>query len=253
MSERSGGRAFDRHALDLWLRSPRGRRLLELEERELARSLPDLFGRHLLQIGSWGRGTRLLGASQMLHSAVLGTVPGFDAQALAAPAHLPVMEKSVDAVLLPHCLEYAASPQSVLREVNRVLTDRGRVLVLGFNPWSFWGLRQAVGLRYRAFPEGARLVSVRRLRDWLELLDFEVCELRRFGAGFPWNAPHSDGLGNALQRLFDALADVYLLTAKKRVIPMTLIGRPLRASLKPALGAAPAAEARRSAPAAVGR
>jgi SAM-dependent methyltransferase len=245
MRERWGGQPFDRHALELWLRSARGRRLIELEEAELARTMPELFGRHFLQIGSWGHGNRLIASSQMLHNAVLGTVRGFEEQALAAPEHLPVMAKSVDAVLLPHCLEFVRSPQSVLREVNRVLTDRGRVLILGFNPWSLWGLRQTFGLRYRAFPQGARLVSVRRLQDWLELLDFEVCELRRFGIGFPWIAPHSEGLGNVLQRAFDGLADCYLVVAKKRVIPMTLVGRRVRAAV-PAIVPAPATEARRT-------
>jgi SAM-dependent methyltransferase len=244
--DRPRGRPFDRHNFELWLRSATGRRLLELEEREVARTLPEVFGRHLLQIGSWGRGTRLLASSQMLHSAVIGTVRGFDEQAVAEPEQLPVMAKSVDAILLPHSLEFVRSPQSVLREVNRVLTDRGRVLILGFNPWSFWGLRHGLGLRYRAFPPGARLVSVGRLGDWLELLDFEICELRRFGVGFPWQAPHSEGLGNVVQRAIDALADVYLVVAKKRVIPMTLVGRRLRAVVKPAMGAAPATEARRS-------
>ena len=244
-AEKTGGRPFDRHALELWLRSPRGNRLLSVEEHELARALPELFGRHLLQIGSWGRGTRLLAASQMLHSAVLGTVRGFDAQALAVPEHVPVLNKSVDAVLLPHSLEFARSPQSVLREVNRILTDRGRLLILGFNPWSAWGVRHRIGMPYRAFPPGARLVSVRRLRDWLELLDFEVCDLRRFGVGFPWRAPHSADAGG----LFGGLAEGYLLIAKKRVVPMTLVGRRLRAVIKPAIGAAPATEARRSTPA----
>jgi SAM-dependent methyltransferase len=248
LRERVGGRPFDRHSFELWVRSARGKHLFEVEEQELARTLPEFFGRHLLQIGSWGRGARLLTASQMLHSAVLGTVRGFDEQALAEPEHLPLMTKSVDAVLLPHCLEFTNSPQSVLREVNRVLTDRGRLLVLGFNPYSFWGLRHGMGFRYRAFPPGARLVSVGRLHDWLELLDFEVCEVRRFGVGFPWHVPHSEGLGNIFQRAFDALADVYLLVAKKRVIPMTLIGRRVRAMVKPALGVAPATEARREAP-----
>src|ERR1044071_444339 len=128
--DRSRGRPFDRHTFELWLRSAHGRRLLELEEREVARTLPELFGRHLLQVGSWGRGTRLLSSSQMLHSAVLGTLRGFDEQAVAEPEQLPLVTKSVDAILLPHSLEYVRSPQSVLREVNRVLTDRGRLLIL---------------------------------------------------------------------------------------------------------------------------
>src|SRR5258705_13490193 len=130
--ERAGGRPFDRHIFELWLRSARGKRLFELEERELARTLPELFGRHLLQIGSWSRGTRLLCASQMLHSAVLGTVRGFDEQALAQPEHLPGMTKSVDAVLLPHCLEFVRSPQAVLRGSKPLPPDCRRVLLLGF-------------------------------------------------------------------------------------------------------------------------
>lgn len=242
-SPERGGRPFDRYALELWLRSPRGQRLLELEQAELARVLPDLFGRHLLQIGSWGRGTALISAGQMLHSAVLGTVSGFEAQALTTPEQLPLLNKCVDAVVLPHVMEYARSPPAVLREVNRVLTDRGRVIVLSFNPWSAWGLRNRLGLRYRAFPRGARLVSVPQMRDWMELLDFEVCQLRRFGVGFPWSA-HGEGEGPWMLRPFEGLAEAYLMVAKKRVIPMTLVGRRVRASVRPLIGGVPVGEAR---------
>src|ERR1700751_2650411 len=78
-----GGQPFSRYTLTLWQRSPRGRRLLALEERELRRVLPDIFGRHILQVGNWGRGQRLLGSADTLHRAVLGTVGELDAQSLA--------------------------------------------------------------------------------------------------------------------------------------------------------------------------
>lgn len=230
-----GGAPFGRHALELWLRSPRGRRLLALEERELRRVLPDLFGRHVLQIGSWGRGQQLIASSEMLHRAVLGTVPDLGAEALAEPSSLPVADRSIDAVVLPHSLEFSRSPYPVLREVNRVLTERGRLVILGFSPWSLWSLRQWLGLRYRAFPAGARFVGVGRLVDWLHVLDFEVCELRRFGTGFPWTRPASDS-GEGLGRWFRGWSEAYLLVAKKRVIPMTLVGRPARATVRPLLG-----------------
>jgi SAM-dependent methyltransferase len=232
----SGGRPLNRHTLELWTRSPRGRRLLELEERELRRILPDLFGRHLLQVGSWGRGEQLLAASEMLHHAVIGTVPNMGAQAQAEPERLPVAEKTVDAVVLPHTLEFARSPQSVLREVNRVLSDRGRLLLLGFSPWSVWALRRTLGLRYRAFPAGARFVSIGRLHDWLELLDFEVTEVRRYGVGFPWVQPSSDDDAFSPARWLSALSEGYLVVAKKRVVPLTLVGRVQRAAIKPLIG-----------------
>ncbi|TXH05083.1 MAG: methyltransferase domain-containing protein [Nevskiaceae bacterium] len=240
---RRGGRPFSRVALEQWLQSPRGGRLLELEEREVRRVLPDVFGRHLLQVGSWGRGGQLIASSETLHSAVIGSVGGMGAQALAAPEQLPVMSKSVDAVLLPHTLEFARTPKAVLREVDRVLTDRGRLLALGFNPWSGWGLRQAVGLRHRAFPPGAHFHSAGRLCDWLELLDFEVVEVRRYGAGMPWLNPHSDGEPLHLGSLAQPFAEAYLVVARKRVLPMTLRGRVQRAQIRPLIGV-PASEAR---------
>ncbi|HUR41449.1 MAG TPA: methyltransferase domain-containing protein [Verrucomicrobiae bacterium] len=235
VSRRRGGSPFSRHTLELWLRSPRGRRLLHLEERELKRVLPDLFGRHVLQVGSWGRGDQLLETSEMLHRAVLGTVPDLGAQALAEPERLPVADKAVDAVVLPHCLEFSRSPYPVLREVNRVLSERGRLIVLGFSPWSAWNARQFLGLRYRAFPPGARFVSVSQLSDWLELLDFEVSEVRRYGVGFPWARPATDD-GHGLGRWLGQWSEGYLLVAKKRVIPMTFTGRAQRAAVRPLLG-----------------
>jgi SAM-dependent methyltransferase len=231
---RRGGAPLNRQTLELWLRSPRGRRLLALEERELRRVLPDLFGRHVLQIGSWGRG-ELLGSSEMLHRAVIGTVPDFGASALSEPERLPIQERSVDAVVLPHCLEFSRSPYPVLREVNRILSDRGRLVLLGFSPWSFWAWRQWLGLRYRAFPPGARFISLGRLSDWLELLDFEIVEARRYGVGFPWTRPYSDEAGG-LARLFRGGSEGYLVVAKKRVIPMTLVGRTQRAAVRPLIG-----------------
>jgi len=233
-----GGQPFSRYTLTLWLRSQRGRRLVALEERELRRVLPDIFGRHILQIGNWGRGQRLLGTADTLHRAVLGTVSELDAQSLVKPEQLPVMSHSVDAVLLPHTLEFTQLPHNVLRETSRILNDRGRLLILGFNPWSLWGLRQRLGLRYRAFPPGARFVSPERLCDWLELLDFEVMLVRRYGTGFPWAAPRTVGEVFGLHSLANPLMEGYLIMAKKRVIPMSLVGRVQRAQVRPLVGGA---------------
>ncbi len=235
----SGGQPFNRQALRTWLASPRGKRLLAIEERELARVLPSLFGRHCLQIGNWGDG-QLLASADMLHHAVLGTlVDSFgDAQAVIKPDALPILERGVDAVLLPHTLEFTPSPHNLLREVNRILSDRGRLMILGFNPWSLWGLRRVLGIGARAFPPGARFHGTGRLGDWLELLDFEVTELRRFGVGFPWTEARTAGEPFTITSLATPLAEGYLIIAKKRVVPMSLVTRLPRAQIKPMVGRA---------------
>lgn len=231
-----GGRPFSRPALEQWLASPRGRNLLEAEAQEVKRFLPDVFGRCCLQIGSWGHGDQLLQSSETLHHAVLGTVPDFGAGLITEPERLPVASKAADGVLIPHTLEFTRSPHNLLREASRILSDRGRLFVLGFSPWGIWGLRQRLGLRYRAFPPGARFYSVGRVCDWLELLDFEVTEVRRFGVGFPWNAPRSDGEAFSLASFMAPMAESYLVAAKKRVLPVNLVGKVARVHIKPLVG-----------------
>lgn len=232
----SGGRPLDRYALELWQRSPRGNRLLALEAAELSRILPDVFGRHALQIGSWGVQDALIASAGTLHHAVLGTVGDGAVGALIDPQRLPILSKSVDALVLPHTLEFTRSPHHVLREVNRVLSDRGRLFVLGFSPYGSWSWRARLGLRYRAFPRGARFYSAGRVQDWLELLDFEVTELRRFGVGFPWLPPYTADEPWSPVSLLAPFAEGYLVCARKRVLPMNFVGRVQRAQIKPLVG-----------------
>src|SRR5678816_3481450 len=81
-----------------------------------------------------------------------------------------------------------------LREVERVLVPEGRIIVVGFNPASLWGLRQRLGRLHRRLrprlgrkspsPSDGEFLGYRRLRDWLRLLSFEV-ETGRFGCYRP--------------------------------------------------------------------
>ncbi|SFF43562.1 Methyltransferase domain-containing protein [Fontimonas thermophila] len=232
----SGGRPLDRHALESWRRSPRGRRLLQIESQELARFLPDVFGRHVLQIGSWGSGSALIASAGTLHHAVLGTAGDSAVAAVVDPQALPLPAKSVDAIVLPHTLEFSPSPHDVLREVDRVLNDRGRLFVLGFSPWGAWSWRARLGLRHRAFPRGARFYSAGRVHDWLELLGFDVTEVRRYSVGFPWLASRAVGEPWSPASLLAPLSEAYLICARKRVLPMNFVGRVQRAQVKPLVG-----------------
>lgn len=232
-----GGMPLSRLALGTWLGSPRGRKLLELEQAEMKRVLPDVFGRHVLQVGSWGQQGELLSGAETLHRAVLGTVRDEAvASAVIDPENLPLPAKSVDALILPHSQEFARSPHNVLREASRVLNDRGRLFLLGFSPWSGWAMLRLMGLGYRAFPAGARFYSAGRMCDWLELLDFEVSEVRRFGTGFPWLRSRSEREVWNLASVLNPFAEAYLLVAKKRVLPVNLIGRVQRAHVQPLVG-----------------
>ena len=151
---------------------------------------------------------------------------------------LPFPNQSLDLVILPHALELSRDPHLTLREVERVLVPEGRVMILGFNPASMWGLRQrlgrassAVGLGGRSalfLPRAGEFLGYWRLRDWLRLLSFEV-EGGRFGCFRPpyrsarWleRSAWMEGVGERWWPVFGA---VYFLVAVKRVRGMRLVG-----------------------------
>lgn len=235
-----------------WLRTPAGRYLLEWEQAHLDRAVADIFGFHALQLGL----PELDGlrANRMPHRWVSGDGSAAHAQAqvlrddepaprAAVALHcdfdaLPFDAQSLDLLLLPHALELARDPHQTLREVERVLRPEGRVVILGFNPASLWGLRQRMGHMRRRLglgghghlflPSEGDFIGYRRLRDWLRLLSFEV-EAGRFGCYRPpvrterWLTRY-DWIESLGDRWWPVLGAVYSLTAVKRVRGMRLVG-----------------------------
>ncbi len=269
-----------------WLQSPPGRLLLAWEQAELDRTVTDLFGFHALQLGladlAGLRANRMPHrwvASEQLHRPKIELtalpLPPLD-EALTSmlpmpPGHalrcdfdaLPFANQSLDLVLLPHTLELAHDPHDTLREVERVLRPEGRVVIVGFNPASLWGLRQSAGyLRQRLglggplyLPGAGESIGYGRVRDWLRLLGFEV-ERGRFGL---WRPPLRSERGLARTawlepagaRGWPVLGAVYLVVAVTRGRGMRLVGLARRRSVAgqaaPAVVANALAEPRRPA------
>lgn len=219
-------RILDRDAaLSTWWGGPIGRALLGAECDLVGEALEDVFGWELLQVGAWGEARDLLAASRTRRQTVLAQ-PTFPqgAHIVGRPAQLPIVSDCMDAVLLPHTLEFAADPYAIVREADRVLVGEGQLLVLGFRPWSLWGLRARASRS--GFPPGLRRVlSERRLRDWLVLLGYEVVATRHYLYGVPWGSAAPGKAGSALRRtLLNPLpAGAYLLKARKRVYTLTPI------------------------------
>jgi SAM-dependent methyltransferase len=219
-------------ALAAWWESPLGHALLAAESELMGEALEDVFGWELLQVGAWGRGRQLLGRSRTRRQSLVaaGAFPD-GADVVARPSALPVLSDSIDAALLPHTLEFAPDPYAVLREVDRVLVGEGQLLVLGFRPWSLWGMRARWSRS--GFPPGMRRVlSERLLREWLVLLGFEVVAAQRYLYLSPWSRglARGEGAGRMLRAgLTHPLpASAFLLKARKRVYTLT----PVRARFR---------------------
>ncbi len=252
----------------LWLQTPPGRYLLAWERARVEAQVADVFGFHALQLGL--PELDALQANRMPHRWVATQghcapavesawppAPATDSQPAPEPPRvalccdfdaLPFPSQSLDLVLLPHALEFARDPHHTLREVERVLVPEGRVVIVGFNPTSLWGLRQWSGRwarRIGARDDGAHLflpragdfIGHRRLRDWLRLLGFEV---DRGGFGCYRPALRSQAwldrwawMEQAGDRWWPVFGAVYVVSAVKRVRGMRLIGPAWKTKPKP--------------------
>ena len=212
-----------------WYQTNLGQQLASSELALVEAQLPNLFGYHLLQLGAVGHESLLRG-SRIRHQLVIESDYSFrkdDIGLYAKPHQLPIATDSIDALLLPHTLEFSEDPHQVLREVERVLIPEGHVLILGFNPLSFWGLRKLFGFSHRERLWRGKYVSMVRIKDWLSLLGFDAVECRYSfyrppiqWAGLLGKLAFLESVG---RRLWPILGGVYLVVAKKRVTTFTPI------------------------------
>ncbi len=222
-----------RHQAPLaWSELPQGEWLAaEIQER-LNLWCPRMFGYHLLKIGALS-GRLSCASSPVRHQCTLAEAA--ERSGIAGLAdQLPIRSGSIDVCLLAHTLDYAGDPHQVLREVERVLTDDGWAIVSGFNPHSLVGLGRLVPMLRGREPWRARMFSPERVQDWLHLLGFEVEQFEVFGFSRLCRGSRilwwRENLGRDYCRF---LASVYVLAARKRRMPLTLLPQPGR--LRPPL------------------
>ncbi len=222
-----------------WLSSALGRQLLAAEAEMLRGMLDDVFGLELLQLGSWGASRELLSTSRTRRQTVIADTSGGEVDVVAALSALPVQTASIDAVLLPHTLEFEVDPHAIVREADRVLTGEGQLIVLGFRPVSLWGLRGAASRQ--GFPPGLQqMLGVGRVRDWLGLLGYEVVMQKQYLYSRPWAADSARPRRILRRGLFNPLpAAAWLIKARKHVYRMTPLRHRFFRERRPVFGAMP--------------
>lgn len=160
--------------LERWYCSERGGYLLETTRQAVQRTLETNFGYHLLQLGLRAE-QPLLSGSRINHKLFCAERGGTGIDLIAHADELPLESDSVDTVIVHHCLEFARNPHRVLREIQRVLTPQGQLLIVAFNPLSTLGIEARVRTALRdAMWQSYRPLSQGRLTDWLHLLNCEV-------------------------------------------------------------------------------
>jgi SAM-dependent methyltransferase len=212
-----------------WLTTSLGQALLEREGRIVEEAFDGIFGEECLQLGAWGDPKLFLRHTRTQRCALIDTGRTDGGPSAIGQLHrLPVADSSIDAVLLPHTLDFSDRPHEILREVDRVLTAHGHIVILGFKPGGLWGIRRLIPGAALP-PDADHLVSDRLLKDWLRLLDFRIQVNERYFFRLPLTGlragrnPRWERRG---RRWWPEFAACYMLTAQKRVSALTPV-RPL--------------------------
>jgi|GEM_PF-6192158 len=148
---------------------------------------------------------------------------------------LPLKSESVSTIVCPNVIEYLTDPFPFMRECHRVLEADGKLHLAFLNSWSLWRVFFAV-TKFFSSKEKLGFSSQLRIKECLDLLGFEVIEVKSAGYIIPINDP----LFINLQQFFDKLLQkinfpcgaMTMLVAQKKTIPLTPIQQQVLAAKK---------------------
>jgi len=209
--------------LRAWYQTGLGEAVLDTVSAKCDDIVSGIFGYQGLQVGQIAPHRELL-ASAGLHRRIVidSHAETANAQISGELEHLPFSSNRVNLVFFPHSLEFCANPHGALREADRVLTADGHLLLLGFNPYSQFGLRRTFG---RSVPWSGNTYSRARIQDWLSVLGYRVVTSETVFLRPPIDRPGFLRRTRYLeytQRFLGFVGGVYLIHARKQSIPMTL-------------------------------
>lgn len=194
-------------------------------EQELASWWPKFFGYHLAKIGCLS-GQINTETCAIKHQFTIAQQKN-KGNIIAEIDDLPLLEQSVDVCLLSHILEFSLDPHHVIREANRVLIPNGYLVITGFNPFSLAGLNKIIPFRRKQTPWQGRFFAPMRIKDWLHLMGYEILADQRCLHSSLATSSSANFISRHWQNFADkylpSFGSVYVLVAKKRVLPLTPI------------------------------
>jgi SAM-dependent methyltransferase len=229
--------ARSRDDFSCWLTGEEGRKLLDVEQRELADLLRGLVGCRALQIGPSVE-TNLLKECRLPYQWQLSSTEMQGASLLGRPSCLPLANHCVDLVLLHHSLDFDDEPYRILSESTRILNPGGTLLVVGFNPVSLLGIQRILHRR-GVPPWSGRFLRAGRVSDWAG-----VCGCESLGYVSGYYSHRERGVLTWLgHRFWRRLGGFYILMARKQAVPVqpVTVRRKLLADLPPNVISVPAA------------
>lgn len=209
-----------------WISRVDAKRMLALQSSWLQDQISQIHGQHLLYHGL-DSNNGCLSTSPVKHKVRIG-LPWqqgvVKADVWMNSGSWPFPDQSVDVVVLQHSLDFTRRPHQLIREATRVLTEDGHIVIIGFNPWSWWGGIRALLPFATHMPWVANIVGINRLTDWLMLLGYTIRNTASMG--HVWSLtflPERFSLrtDSVLAGGLQVMGSFYMVVAQKTTLKMT--------------------------------
>ncbi len=207
--------------LGVWLTSVFGESVYFAESLVCSRDVCKTPGYRAAQL-SISSAHSLLGALPHKHKFILASAADKNAACICDYHALPLPGNALDAILLHHVLDFSPEPHQLLKEAARSVSDGGYLIIVGFDPFSFFGAAKwLAGLVTRQ--QVWRHNSLRRARliDWLQLLGFQTVAMERGQAQTIDKASQLSVAGASMEWLRRRISAgaFYVVVARKQAIP----------------------------------
>lgn len=205
-----------------WFQGSIGKQVLQTETAIMDELLEEMFGYHMLQLSIQQADLYTRSPIQHCMKSSLFEVAGSDLTAY--PDALPFESDCIDVLISHHVLDFSNRPQELLREFSRVVLPGGRLILLGFNPYSLWGVTRSLMSWCHRVPWNSHFLAPERLMDWLNDLNFRIDRTIYSEYGLPLIGRHrrrpdySLGLSRRYNFPFGAVS---IIVARKQVETMT--------------------------------
>lgn len=214
---------FDLTAIKAWYKTASGQLVAAVIEKHMAKISACIFGYVAVEVGHALSPESLLKNCTIRKKIVLDRSDNADV--IASPTAFPIATDSIDLIVMTHALDFTSQPHEILREMERSLVAEGHLIIIGFNPFSFYGLWRVFLARTKTTPWCANFYSIKRLRDWCGLLGLEEVEIHYAGHLPPFKHLQAwkkmRPVENFLKKYFYRFGGLYILVVRKRVARLT--------------------------------
>lgn len=142
---------------------------------------------------------------------------------LTESKRLPFEDNSHDVIIIIHALDYTDNPYELVREIDRIATDDAKVILVGFNKFSLWGLIKPL-MNKTMMPWILNFHSLYSVREWFKILGYEASykDTSGFLPMISKNISKYLEKVSIIQKIFASnFGGLYFLIFDKKMIPLT--------------------------------